>query len=744
MGGNLKHVLFFSEVRMKDVPLVGGKNASLGEMISFGLPVPNGFAVTSAAYRYFIRENDLDGKIKDVLRGTNVHSLRELKRAGALIRGMINSAKFPKDLEKDILAAYHKLGSRFVAVRSSATAEDLPDASFAGEQESYLNVDQRNLLKRVRNCFASLFTDRAISYRQDKGFNHFKVYLSVAVQKQVFSKASGVMFTIDPDSGHQNFIVINSGFGLGDYIVQGKINPDEFWIFKKSGRLVEKQLGKKTMMEVRSIYGVKKKRLSKTMQNSFSISDKEAERLAAYGLRIEKHYKRAMDIEWAKDADNKIYIIQARPETVHASKKNVFEEFRMLEKGTLIAEGAAVGRKIAAGPVNVIRDVRDIGRFKKGQVLVTTMTDPDWEPIMKIASAIITEQGGRTSHAAIVSRELGIPAAVGVPNATKLLRNGQQITIDCSAEKGRIWKGKLKFSSTKHNIKKMPKTRTKLYVNVGEPHEAVDASLLPVDGAGLAREEFIISSAIAEHPMAMIKQKREKIFIDRLASGIAKIAASFYPRPITIRFSDFKTNEYRNLKGGKPYEPEESNPMIGWRGTSRYISEYEPAFRLELKALNRCYNEFGLTNIKVMLPFCRTISEAKKVLAIIKSEKLKADIGVMAEIPSNVIIADQFAKHFKFFSIGSNDLTQLTLGIDRDSTKLAHSFDERNDAVKHLIEHLIRTAHKRKRKVGICGQAPSDYPDFTEFLVKKKIDSISVNPDVAVTMRLVIAKAEKR
>ena len=612
-------------------------------------------------------------------------------------------------------------------------------ASFAGEQESYLNIDEKNLLRRVKDCFASLFTDRAISYREDKKFDHFRVYLSVAVEKQIFSKASGVMFTIDPDSGHRNFIVINSSYCLGDYIVQGRVTPDEFWIFKKNGKLIEKNLGVKNVMEIRSIFGVKQKKVSPGMQKTFSISDKEAEQLAKYAKIIEEQYGCAMDIEWAKD--DKIYIIQARPVTVHAKQTNIYEEYRIKEKGTVLAEGAAVGRKISSGQVNVIRNVREINKFKKGQILVTTATDPNWEPVMKIAAGIIAEEGGRTSHCAIVSRELGIPSIVGVKNATKKLHG--TVTIDCTSETGKIWKGALKYQKNEHDIKKMPKTRTKVYVNIGEPQEAVDASLLPVDGVGLAREEFIINDAIAEHPLAMIKQGRENIFIDKLAAGIAKIAASFYPRPVTIRFSDFKTNEYRDLKGGEPFEPREENPMIGWRGTSRYIGVYEPAFRLELKAINKCYDELGLDNIKIMLPFCRTLGEADKAIKIINSEKVKAELGVMAEIPSNVISAAEFSKRFKFFSIGSNDLTQLTLGIDRDSQMLAKEFDERDPAVKTLITNLIATAHKHKRVVGICGDAPSSFPDFTKFLVRSHIDSISVTPDVAVNTRLLVAKIEK-
>ncbi len=736
----MKHVLPFRKIRIKDVPLVGGKTASLGEMLSIGLPVPNGFAITAEAYKFFIKENKLDKIIRDTINGADLKKIRELKKTGSSIRGLIKSSPLPSDLEKQILQSYRNLRCRFVAVRSSATAEDLPDASFAGEQESYLNVDEKNLLKRVKDCFASLFTDRAISYREDKKFDHFKVYLSVAVEKQIFSKASGVMFTIDPDSGHRNFIVINSSYGLGDYIVQGRVTPDEFWVFKKNGKLIEKKLGKKNVMEIRSIFGVKKKRVSEGMQKTFSITDKEVEKLGEYGRLIEKHYGKSMDIEWAKD--DKIYIIQARPETVHSKKTNIYEEYILKERGLLLAEGAAVGRKIASGRVNVIRNAKNMNLFKKGQILVTTTTDPDWEPIMKIAFGIVTEEGSRTSHAAIVSRELGVPAVVGVSAATKKLKG--TVTIDCTEEKGKIWKGSLRYEVRKHDIKKIPRTRTKIYVNVGEPHEAVDASLLPVDGAGLAREEFIISSAIAEHPLAMIKQKRGGEFVDKLASGVAKIAASFYPRPVVIRFSDFKTNEYRNLKGGEKYEPHEENPMLGWRGASRYVSSYEPAFRLELKAMKRCINDIGLDNIKLMIPFCRTLDEAKRIFEIVKSERLDCELGAMAEIPSNVILAKEFSKYFDFFSIGSNDLTQLTLGIDRDNTKLAKEFDERNEAVKILIRNLIKTAHACKRTVGICGQAPSDFPDFAEFLVKNKIDSISVNPDVAITTRLIAAKAEKK
>ncbi|MCX6815879.1 MAG: phosphoenolpyruvate synthase [Candidatus Aenigmarchaeota archaeon] len=737
-----KYIIFFKDIRRKDVAKVGGKTSSLGEMFSIGLPVPNGFAITADAYRYFITFNKLDKRIRQIVKKADIKNVRSLHAAGSEIRKLIEGSKFPKDMEKEITAAYKKLGSKYVAVRSSATAEDLPDASFAGQQESYMNVSS-DILDKVKKCFASLFTDRAISYREDKKFDHFKVYLSVAVQKQIFSKVSGVMFTLDPDSGHRNFIVINGSYGLGDYIVQGKVVPDEFVIFKKTCKIVDKKLGDKKIMEIRSKIGVHRKTVTESMQNKFSLTDKEAEQLANYGKLIEEHYGCAMDIEWAKG--DKLYLIQARPETVHSSKNpSEYVEYALNERSRKIGEGIAVGKKIAAGEVNVIRSVKEMSKFKPGQILVTVMTDPDWEPIMKIAAGIVTEEGGRTSHAAIVSRELGVPAVIGVPNITKLVKTGDKITLDSSRESGIIYHGLLKYTIIKHDIAKMPKTKTKIYVNVGIPEEAMQASLMPVDGVGLAREEFIASSFIGYHPMEMIRLKREAEFIQKLTFGIAKIAAAFYPRPVVVRLSDFKTNEYATLKGGQKYEPKESNPMIGYRGASRYISKFfEPSFRMELKAMKKIVHEIGLDNVKIMVPFCRTMNEAEKTLRLIKSEKIHAEVGVMAEIPSNIILADKFSKHFMFFSIGSNDLTQLTLGIDRDSELLAPEFDERDDAVKRSIHHLITTAHKYKRTVGICGQAPSDYPDFTTFLVKEGIDSISVNPDVAIKTKLHVAKLEK-
>ncbi len=750
-----RFVLWFDEIGRDDVRLVGGKNASLGEMISkTKVSVPPGFAITSEAYWYFIKTTGLENVIRNNLRGLNVKNINELKKAGKKIREAFIRAELPIDLKYYILEYYHKLraktsGDFYVAVRSSATAEDLPNASFAGQQETYLNVTGKDLIKRVKQCFASLFTDRAISYREDKGFDHFSIALSVGVQKMVNPKASGVVFTIDPDTGFRNVVIINSSYGLGEYVVQGVITPDEFTVFKPTLGIISRKLGSKENMLVKSKNKNMKRLVPYRMRNEFSITDKETRLLANYALAIEKHYKVPMDVEWAKDHDNKIYIVQARPETVHGAKDlAVIESYVLKEKSKILLTGCSIGSKIGRGEVNVIKNVKNIQKFRKGRVLVTEMTNPSWEPIMKIASAIVTDKGGVTSHAAIVSRELGIPCIVDTVNGTKLFRNNQMVTVDCTSKVGKIFQGLLKFDIEYTNIEKMPKTKTKILVNVGMPDEALKASKLPVDGVGLARQEFIINSHICEHPLKMIKEGREDEFINKLSEGIASIAAPFYPRSVIVRLSDFKTNEYASLKGGKEYEPYEENPMIGWRGASRYIDPvYEPAFRLECRALKRVRDEMGLKNLKIMVPFCRTIKEAGSVLKIMKEEGLEKgknglEIYVMAEIPSNIILADDFSRIFNGFSIGSNDLTQLTLGIDRDNEKLIKEFDERNDAVKSLIKSLIKIAHKYNRKVGICGEAPSNYPDFTKFLVKCGIDSISVNLDVAMKTKLLVSKIE--
>lgn len=750
----MKFVLWFDEISKKDVPLVGGKNANLGEMIQHTkVPVPPGFAITTEAYDYFMRENRLEEKIKKLISRLDKKNLKNLRKIGKSIRELILSGKFPEDLKNEIISSYKKLSKEFntknlaVAVRSSATAEDLGDASFAGQQETYINVrGEKQLLNSVKKCIASLFTDRAISYRVDKGFDHFKVKLSVGVQKLIFSKSSGVMFSLDPDSGNKNFVYINSSYGLGDYVVQGRVNPDGFFILKSTRTIISKRKGSKMTMEVRSKKGVKKKTTPKKLRENFSISDKDAIKLAEYCIHIENHYKRPMDIEWAKDKDG-LYIVQARPETVQSKSSDVLKKYILKEKSKVILVGQSIGRKIGVGKAKVITSAKEISKFKPGEILVTEMTDPDWEPIMKMASGIITDKGGRTSHAAIVSRELGIPAIVGTLYGTKKIKTGQDITVDCTQEKGRVWKGILSYKVSKIDVKSMPKTKTQIMVNVGIPERALVQGQLPVDGVGLAREEFIISS-IGEHPLAMIKNHKEKIFIEKLAEGISKIAAAFYPRPVILRFSDFKTNEYATLKGGKEFEPNENNPMIGWRGASRYISEFEAAFRLECRALKKVRDEMKLKNIIPMIPFCRTLEEAKETLKIMREEGLKRGknfkVYVMAEIPSNIILADKFSKYFDGFSIGSNDLTQLTLGIDRDSQRLAKTFNERDLAVKRMIEMLIKTAHKYGRKVGICGEAPSYFPDFTEFLVRQGIDSISVNPEVAIKTRLLVHKIEKK
>jgi pyruvate,water dikinase len=755
-----KFIKWFEELSKADIPLVGGKCANLGEMVSkVQVPVPPGFAITAEAYRFHILQNGLQTKIGKALEDLDTHDLKNLEEKGERVRRLILDAELPKELVNEIADAYQELSARLkmknphVAVRSSATAEDLPDASFAGAQETYLNVAGEELLmRRVKDCFSSLFTNRAISYREDKGFDHFRVLLSVAVQKMVNSKCAGVSFTIEPDSGHENFVMINGSWGLGEYIVKGRINPDTYLVFKPTSAVIEKKMGTKEVKLVRDEVENKEVKVDEEARNTFVLEDQEARKIAKYSMDIEQHYKTPMDIEWAKDEDGKLYILQARPETVHAVKrKNIIEVYELKQKGTVLVSGEAVGRKIGQGVVNVIEDPKEIGRFKPKQVLVADMTDPDWEPIMKMASAIVTNRGGRTSHCAIVSRELGIPAVIGTQNATKVLKSGQDVTVVCAEGEGNVYRGLLKYERKEINVDKLPTTKTKIYVNVGIPEQALSAGQLPVDGVGLARLEFIINSYIGKHPLHLIKIGKPEIFVDGLAAGIAKIAASFYPRPVIVRLSDFKSNEYANLEGGKAYEPAESNPMLGWRGASRYYDpKFLPAFKLECKALKKVREEFGLTNVKAMIPFCRTPEEGRRVISIMEYEGLKRgrngfEVWCMAEVPSNVILADEFSRIFDGFSIGSNDLTQLVLGLDRDSEQVSHLFDERDEAVKRMISQLIKTAHTHGRPVSICGQAPSDFPDFAEFLVKEGIDSISLNSDVAVQTKVdVIAPAEKK
>lgn len=787
----MQFIKFYKDLGIKDVPSVGGKNASLGEMVrtltAKKVRVPNGFATTAEAYRYFFKETGLMTEIRKILKGLDTHNVLDLGRRGQKIRTLINQAEFPDKFKKEIIIAYDKLSKMYktknihVAVRSSATAEDLPDASFAGQQDTYLNISGHEaLLKSVKSCIASLFTNRAISYRQDKGFDHFKIALSVGVQKMVRSDvgSSGVMFSIDTESGFKNVVLINAIYGLGENIVQGKVNPDEFMVFKPTGKIIYRARGRKRIKMVYDHGGpkpVKDIPVPANEQFEYSITDAQVKELARAAMIIEDHYQRPMDMEWAVDGvENKVYIVQARPETIHSVRDyNIIEEYRVASHPAPVIKGKSVGNKIGSGEVNRIMDIKDISKFKKGQVLVTDMTDPDWEPIMKIASAIVTDKGGRTCHAAIVSRELGIPCVVGTETGSQVLKPGEKITVSCAeGDDGYVYPGIIKYTVKKTNIKNLARPKTKIMMNIGSPELAFSSSFIPNDGVGLAREEFIINTYIKIHPLALInyphlhdkKVKRQidaltvgyddkkQFFVDRLSQGVALIAAAFYPKPVIVRLTDFKSNEYANLIGGKAYEPIEANPMIGWRGASRYYDpSYEPAFALECKALKKVRDEMGLTNMKIMIPICRTIEEGKKVLELLATHGLKQgknglEVYVMAEIPANIILADRFAKIFDGFSIGSNDLTQLTLGIDRDagSLKVAGVSNEKNDAVKSLIRYLIKVGKHTKTKVGICGQGPSDFPDFARFLVECGIDSLSLNPDTVIKTTIDILKTEKR
>jgi pyruvate,water dikinase len=797
----MKFVRWFEEIGAKDIALVGGKNASLGEMVrnlgKKGVSVPSGFAITAEAYKYVVEKAGIGQKIQDTLAGLDTHDMENLAQRGEKIRNLIAHSTCPKELEEEIRICYRKMEERFgknvdVAVRSSATAEDLPTASFAGQQTSYLNVrGEDDLLEKVMDCFASLFTNRAISYRVDKGFDHLSVYLSVGVQKMVRSDlaCSGVMFSIDTDSGFRDVVYITGAYGLGENVVQGIVDPDQFYVFKPTLKegfrpIVEKKLGTKGKKLVYKGDGAGTEQKEVKLENriEFVLSDAEILVLARWACIIEEYYGLPTDIEWAKDgASGELFIVQARPETVHSHKDLAsLRTYVLEEEGKLLLKGEAVGTKIGQGEVHIIEESSEIYRFKKGQVLVTEMTDPDWEPIMKIAGGIITNKGGRTCHAAIVSRELGVPCVISTGKGTDVLKGIKAVTIDCSQGEGRIYEGKLKYRVDEVEVTKVPRPDTRVMMNFGIPDGAFIQSQIPNDGVGLAREEFIINSYIGIHPMALIeydvlkkaagndkklakvieeidkksaayKDKRE-FFIDNLAMGIAKIAAGFYPNEVIVRFSDFKTNEYANLIGGYRYEPEESNPMIGWRGASRYYDEkFKSAFGLECEAIKKVRDVMGLTNVKVMVPFCRTPEEGRKVIKTMEEFGLRQgrnglEVYVMCEIPSNVVLAEEFAEVFDGFSIGSNDLTQLTLGLDRDSELVAHIFDERNEAVKRLVKQVIGAAHNHKprRKVGICGQAPSDFPEFADFLVECGIDSMSLNPDVVLSTRLNIAEVENK
>jgi len=797
----MKFIKQFEDVGLEDVALVGGKNASLGEMITNlnkeEINVPSGFAITAGAYRHLIEEAGIGPKIKDALEGLDTHNMEDLSRRGEIVRSLIRNADCPGDLEEEIRVSYRGMEKRYgegidVAVRSSATAEDLPTASFAGQQETYLNVrGEEELISKVMECFASLFTNRAISYREDKGFDHFHVYLSVGVQRMVRSDlaCSGVIFSIDTESGFDGVVYITGAYGLGENVVQGMVNPDQFYVFKPTLKkgfspIVEKKIGtKKQKLVYRGdVGGTEQEVVSVEERGRFVLDDDEVLVLARWACIIEDHYGKPMDIEWAKDGKTKeLFIVQARPETVHSQEKAALLKSYVLEgKSNLLLVGESVGTKIGSGEVNIISGSSEIHELKPGQILVTDMTDPDWEPIMKIAGAIVTNKGGRTCHAAIVSRELGVPCIIGCGNATGVLKDVKEVTVDCSQGEGRIYEGKLGYRVDEIALDNLPRPRTRIMMNSGIPDSAFIHGQIPNDGVGLAREEFIINSYIGIHPLALIEydklkkmaendaivaevvgkidersylyEDKAQFFVDNLAMGISKIAASFYPNDVIVRFSDFKTNEYANLTGGHLYEPEENNPMIGWRGASRYYDEkFKPAFGLECRAIEKVRGKMGLTNVKVMVPFCRTPEEGRKVIATMKEFGLKQgekglEVYVMCEIPSNVILAEEFADIFDGFSIGSNDLTQLTLGLDRDSDLVSHIFDERNEAVKRMVKSVIEIVHQHepKRKIGICGQAPSDFPEFAEFLVRCGIDSISLNSDVVLSTRLNIAKAEKK
>lgn len=802
---NEAFVLWFEQVGIADIPLVGGKNASLGEMIQQlapkGVIVPNGFATTAHAYRYFIKSAGLESKLRELFSDLDVEDLPNLRQRGKKARSLILDTPFPEDLEQAIAKAYERmcqwygkgdsgeLNDTDVAVRSSATAEDLPDASFAGQQETYLNVYGVDaVLKACHKCFASIFTDRAISYRTVKGFDHFDVALSVGVQKMVRSDlaSSGVMFSIDTETGFKNAALVTAAYGLGENVVQGAVNPDEYFVFKptlKDGYrpILEKRLGTK---ELKMVYDLGGSKLTKNVsvpeseRGKYCLNHDEILQLAKWACIIEDHYSEVrgsytpMDIEWAKDGiTGGLFIVQARPETVQSQKSgSILKNFKLKGTSDILVRGRAVGEMIGQGKARVIMDVHRIDEFQAGEVLITNKTDPDWEPIMKRASAIVTNQGGRTCHAAIIAREMGIPAIVGCGDATQLLTTGEDVTVSCAeGEEGRVYKGLVPFEVIETQLDNLPKTRTQILMNVGNPEEAFGLSSIPCDGVGLARLEFIIANHIKAHPLALLKfneledelAKREiakltalydnkpDFFVDKLAHGIGMIAAAFYPNPVIVRMSDFKSNEYANLLGGRQFEPKEENPMIGWRGASRYYDpNYREAYALECKALKRVRDEMGLTNVIPMIPFCRTPDEGRKVLAEMESNGLKRgenglQVYVMCELPSNVIYADEFAQVFDGFSIGSNDLTQLTLGLDRDSALVAHIFDERNEAVRRMVQIAIKAAKKHNRKIGICGQAPSDYPEFARFLVELGIDSMSLNPDSVLKTILDISKMEQ-
>ena len=795
----MKSIKHFSEIKIEDLPLVGGKNASLGEMYSSlstkGIIIPEGFAVTADGYWQFMNENKLIPVISELLAALDSNTFNNLSSIALQIRNKIVEGKFPENLGNEIKEAYRQLEKstgkdKTFAIRSSATAEDLPNASFAGQQETYLNVKgESNLIKACQRCYASLFTDRAIKYRADNNFDHMKVALSIGVQVMIRSDlaSSGVMFTIDPDSGFEDVVLISGAWGLGENVVQGTINTDEFLVYKPFigkviNPIIAHKLGSKNKTMVYSAIvtdaiikpedAVINTETTEAKSNEYVLSDSEIILLAQWACVIEKHYKCHMDIEWAKDGqDGKLYIVQARPETVHSNKKqSVFKQYLMLDKGEVICSGAGLGNKIVSGKARILNSPSEISKLNSGEILVTERTDPDWDPVLKKAAAIITDQGGRTSHAAIVAREVGAIAVVGTINGTQKIKDGQIITVSTiKGNTGEVFNGQLSWEEKVIDISAIQKTKTKVMLILAHPDEAFTNSLLPNDGVGLLRMEFIISNSIGIHPMALkhfdqlldleAKAKIEKItrvysnkeayFINKLAEATAKMAAAFYPKEVIVRMSDFKSNEYANLLGGRQFEPNEENPMIGFRGASRYYHPiYQDAFEMECEAMKIVRDDMGFTNVKLMIPFCRTVSEAEKVIAVMRKCGLKRKVNglelyVMIEIPSNALLAEEFAEHFDGFSIGSNDLTQLTLGADRDSELLSEIFSPFDPAVMQLIEMTLTKAKKTKTHTGLCGQAPSDYPEYAKFLVENGIDSISFNPDALIRGIENIAEAEK-
>ncbi|NJM77423.1 MAG: phosphoenolpyruvate synthase [Acaryochloridaceae cyanobacterium RU_4_10] len=792
-------VIPLQEVGIADIPLVGGKNASLGEMLQQlmpkGIRVPQGFATTAHAYREFIKDAGLEQLLRQLFQDLNIEDVEALRQVGKQARAAILNTPFPDDLTAAIATSYQTLCQQYgentdVAVRSSATAEDLPDASFAGQQETYLNVSGiAGVLEACHKCFASLFTDRAISYRTLRGFDHFSIALSVGVQKMIRSDlaTSGVIFSIDPETGFKNAVLVSAAYGLGETVVQGAVNPDEYLVFKPTLKqgcspILKKRLGSKEIKMVYDLGGGKQTKnvpVPQDERQQFTLPDTEVLTLARWACIIEDHYSTVrqmdtpMDIEWAKDGlTGELFIVQARPETVQSQKSaQILKTYKLSSSGTVLVRGRAVGETIGQGQTKVILDVHNLDEFQQGEVLVTHRTDPDWEPIMKRASAIVTNQGGRTCHAAIIAREMGIPAIVGCGNATDRLKSGIPVTLSCAeGEEGRVYEGLIPFEVQETPLDSIPKKRTQILINVGNPEEAFSLAALPCDGVGLARLEFIIANQIKIHPQALLHfddlksakdrnaiakltaqfNNKPEFFVETLAQGIGTIAAAFYPKPVIVRMSDFKSNEYANLLGGRQFEPKEENPMLGWRGASRYYDPiYRDAFGLECLAFIKVRQEMGLTNVIPMIPFCRTPEEGQRVLDEMAKHGLKRgenglEIYMMCELPSNVILAEQFSKIFDGFSIGSNDLTQLTLGLDRDSSLVAHLFDERNEAVKEMIRQVIQIAKANHRKIGICGQAPSDYPEFAQFLVEQGIDSMSLNPDSVLKTLLEVAQAESR